>query len=78
MDGRTAFFFVGISYTKGVDLCQQYFEKIKEPLLANIVRNTFPDALAHSVNPKNKLILQDRNPSQSRRIGESNNKIKLK
>lgn len=59
-------------------MCEQYFEKINDPLLANIARNTFPDALAHSVNPKNNLILQDGNPSQNRRIGESNNKIKLK
>ena len=65
MDGRTAHFFVGISYTKGVVLCEQYFEKINGPLFANISRKTFPDALAQSVNPKNKLILQDGDPSQN-------------
>ena len=54
MDGRTAHFFVRISYTKGVVLCEQYFEKINRSLFANIARKTFPDALAQSLDPKNK------------------------
>ena len=67
----TAHFFVGVSYTKGVVLCEQYFEKINGPLFGNIARKTFPDALAQSVKPKNKLILQDGDPSQNSKVARN-------
>ena len=67
----TAHFFVGVSYTKGVILCEQYFEKINDPLFANVAKKAFPDALAQSVNPKNKLILQDGGPSQNSKVAQN-------
>ena len=66
-----SYFFVGVSYTKGVVLCEQYFEKINGPLFGNIARKTFPDALARSVKPKNKLILQDGDPSQNSKVARN-------
>ena len=66
-----SYFFVGVSYTKGVVLCEQYFEKINGPLFGNIARKTFPDALAQSVKPKNKLILQDGYPSQNSKVARN-------
>ena len=71
MDGRTAHLFVRISYKKGVVLCEQCFEKINGPLFAKIARKKFPDALAQSVNPKCKLILQDGDPSQNRKVAQN-------
>ena len=50
--GRTARFFVGTSYTKNAVLREQHFEKINVTLFTNIIRNTFSDTLAQSVNPK--------------------------
>ena len=68
--GRTAHFFVGTSYTKNAVLHEQHFEKINGTLFANIARNTFSDTLAQSVNPKNKLILQDGDPSQNSKVAQ--------
>ena len=68
---RAAHFFVGISYTRGVVLWEEYFEQINDPLFANVARKTFPDALPQSVNPKNKLILQDGDPSQNSKVAQN-------
>ena len=69
--GRTTHFFVGISYTKGVVLWEQHFAKISGPLFANIARKTFPDALAQSFNSKNKLNLEDGDPSQNSKVTQN-------
>ena len=52
-------------------MCEQCFEKINGPLFAKIARKKFPDALAQSVNPKSKLILQDGDPSQNRKVAQN-------
>ena len=40
-------------------------------MFANITRKTFPDALAQSVNAKNKSILQDGDPSQNSKVAQN-------
>ena len=58
-------FMVGISYDKGVVLCKQYVGTITGEKVAEIVNNCFPEALAKSIDPKGKRILQDGCPRQN-------------
>lgn len=62
--GRTAKFFVAISYSKGVVLCEQYVDRLNGPMFNRFVRNNFPTAFERSSNPTNMLFLQDGDPSR--------------
>jgi len=57
-------FMVGISYTKGVVLCEPY-QKITGDKMAEIVENKLPGALERSVDPVGRRILQDGCPRQN-------------
>ena len=46
-------------------MCTQYFGKLNGESFAKIVKKDFPKAFRDSINPKNKLFLQDGNPIQS-------------
>lgn len=58
-------FMVGISYGRGVVLCQQYLGTITGEKFGKIVRRTVPQALARSIAPRAKRILQDGCPRQN-------------
>lgn len=62
-------FMVGISYKKGVVLCHQYEGPITGQKFADIVTNSFPDALAGSCDPK--VILMDGCPRQNSKAGRN-------
>lgn len=61
-------FIVGISYTKGVVLCERYYGAITGEKYAHIIKNAFPEALAKSISPKAKRIIQDNCPRQQSKI----------
>ena len=65
--GRIAHFIVAISFNKGVIVCERYFWKIIGEMFADFIHKHFKEALEKSNNPKNKLFLQDGNPSQNSR-----------
>lgn len=62
---RNANFMVAISFDKGVVLCQQYFGSITGEKFANIVRDSFPNAFADSINPRAKRFVMDGCPRQN-------------
>ena len=58
-------FLVGMSYNKGVILCEHMTQRMNGKYYASIVRRAFPDALKKSITPKAKRILMDGDPSQN-------------
>ena len=58
-------FMVGISYDKGVVLCERYIGSITGEKFANIIKEHFPSSFRKSINPKAKRILQDNCPRQN-------------
>ncbi len=58
-------FMVGISYNRGVVLCQQYFGAINGEKMADIVKSSFPESFQKSIDPKGKRFLQDGCPRQN-------------
>jgi len=65
-EGTTqAKFMVAISYTRGVVLCEQYFGRINGEKFCRLVDRCFPQAFHLSINPYDKLFLQDGDPSQN-------------
>ena len=46
-------------------MCTQDFGKLNGESFAKIVKKDFPKAFRDSINPKNKLFLQDGNPIQN-------------
>lgn len=61
-------FFVGISYNKGVVLCERYYGTVTGEKFASVVKKHFPDALEKSINPKGKRIIQDNCPRQNSKL----------
>jgi len=64
---RNANFMVGISYGKGVTLCQQYSGSITGAKFATIVQDHMPASLENSADNVGKRILQDGCPRQNSR-----------
>ena len=63
----TAHFIVAISFHKGIILCEPYFEKVSREVFADFIHKHFKEALEKSNNAKEKLVLQDGDPSQNSR-----------
>ena len=63
--GRVAHFLVAIAYNHGVILCEQYYGNINGEMFAQFILDHFQEAFAKSANPKEKLFLQDGDPSQN-------------
>ena len=69
-EGTTqAKFMVAISYDRGVVMCEQY-TNITGPKFAKMMDNCLPQAFALSVNPHDKRILQDGDPSQNSAVAK--------
>ena len=62
---KQAKFMVGISYTRGVVICEQYTDGLSGDKFARIIDNCFPQAFDLSVNPWQRVFLQDGDPSQN-------------
>ena len=60
-------FMVGISFNRGVVLCEQYFGPITAEKMTAIVKKSFSDAFDNSVNPEIKRFLMDGCPRQNAR-----------
>ena len=58
---------MAISFNKRVILREQYFAKISGEMFAHFVHKHFKEAFEKSNNPKDKLYLQDGDPSQNSR-----------
>jgi len=58
-------FMVGISYNKGVVLCESYTGSISGDKIAAMVKKTFPGAFKKSISPKEKRVLMDGCPRQN-------------
>ena len=58
-------FIVGISFSKGVVLCEQYFGPITGTKFADIVDSSFDSAFENSINPVLKRFLMDGCPRQN-------------
>ena len=63
--GRKAHFIVVISFNTEVILCE--FGKISGEIFADFIHKHFKEAFKKSNNPKDKLFLQDGDPSQNSR-----------
>ena len=61
-------FIIGISYDRGVVLCERYVGHITGEKYANIIKNHFPHALEKSSEPLGKRIIQDNCPRQQSKI----------
>ena len=57
--------FVAIAYGHGAVLREQYEVQLTGQFFANFVREYFENAFENSSNPRGKLFLQDRDPSQN-------------
>ena len=64
-----------ISFNKGVILCDQYFGKISREMFADFIHKNFKEAFEKSNNPKDKLFLQNGDPSQNSRKASNGQKI---
>lgn len=64
--GRLAHFFVAISYSKGVILCEQY-EHLDGNFFAKFIRKHFGGVFNRSHNPEGNIFVQDGDPSQNSR-----------
>jgi len=62
--GRLAHFFVAISYSKGVVLCEHY-EHLDGPFFAKFIRKHFVRTFNRSNNPEGNIFVQDGDPSQN-------------
>ena len=62
---------MAISFNQGVILCEQYFGKISGEMFADFIHKYFKEAFEKSNNPKDKLFLQDGDPSQNSRKANS-------
>ena len=60
-------FIVGISFSKGVVLCEQYFGLITGTKFADILDSSFHSAFENSINPLLKRLLMDGCPKQNSR-----------
>ena len=60
-------FIAGISFSKGVVLCEQYFGPITGAKFADIVDSSFHSAFENSINPMLKRFLMDGCPKQNSR-----------
>ena len=63
--GKSANFFVGISYNKGVVLCEQYEDHLNGEIFGEFVKAHFRGAFKSSINPKGKVVLQDGDSKQN-------------
>ena len=63
--GRMANFMVAIAYNHGVNLCEQYEEKLTGQYFADFIREHFDSTFLNSPNPRGKLFLQDGDPRQN-------------
>ena len=63
--GRVAKFMVTIAYGKGVTLCEEFKTRLNGKSFAEFVRLHFPACFKETANPKEKLFLQDGDPSQN-------------
>ena len=64
-------FIVGISFSKGVVLCKQYFGPIIATKFANIVDSSFHSTFENSINPVPKRDLIDGCPRQNSRTAHN-------
>ena len=62
--GKTAHFFVAISYGKGVVYCRDY-DKLTGKFFASLVDEDFQEIFKRSCDPQGNLFLQDGDPSQN-------------
>ena len=62
-------FMVGISYNKGVVLCEHYKNTITTQKMEQIIRDAMRQALESSINPNSKQILMDGCPRQNSKLG---------
>ena len=58
-------FMVGISYNKGVVMCQRITRRMDGARFARMIKGTFPAVLENTINPSSKHILQDGDPAQN-------------
>ena len=58
---------MAISLDKGVMLCEQYFGKNSGEMFADFILKYFEEAFEKSNNSKDKLFVQDGDPSQNTR-----------
>ena len=63
--GKMVKVFVAIAYGHGAVLCEQYEEQLTGQFFADSVREHFENAFENSSNPREKLFLQDGDPSQN-------------
>ena len=63
--GKVAQFFVAISHSKGVVLCQQYEERLTGKFFASFIKENFPQAFLKSGKPNSNLFLQDGDKCQN-------------
>ena len=61
-------FVVGISFNKGVVLCERYMGAMTSEKYADITKYNFPQALKNSINLRAKRIVQDNSPRQQSEI----------
>jgi transposase len=66
--GKVGKFMVTIAHSKGITLCEEYKTKLNGESFASFIRTHFPSCFENSVNPTNKLFLQDGDPSQNSRL----------
>ena len=58
-------FMAAIAYGKGVIAVEQYFERINADTISSYVHEHFASMFKTCPNPKSKVFLQDRDPSQN-------------
>ena len=56
---------MAIAFNRRVILCEQYYGNINGEMFAQFILEHFNDAFEKSANPKQKLFLQDGDPSQN-------------
>ena len=60
-------FVVGISFSKGVFLCEQYYGPMTRTKVADILHSSFDSTFENSINPVLKRFLMDGHPRQNSR-----------
>ena len=63
--GTVAHIMAAIAYGKGVIAAEQYHDRINTEKFSSFVREHFASTFKKSANPREKLFLQDGDPSQS-------------
>ena len=61
---------VGISYDKGIILCKQYFGCINGEKISRFISDNFIATFQKSLNPANRMFLQDGDPSQNSKLAK--------